>query len=740
MFTHRGLNRPHKSPTRSRATVAGHSIPSLFRVALLLHLAFSAVALGQETTTRPSPSQSEEIIRVEANLMQAGVTVLDKQGRFVDGLKAEQFELLVDGKPQTLSFFDRVAAGGPEERAKLARAARGAKPPAAADTNAQPGSLLQDQGRVVIFFLDDLHMQPDSMARARKAIQHFLDKEMGQNDMVAVASASGQLGFLQQLTGNKSVLRAASSRLKPLSQGVGDGQLPVMTEYLAKAIIVEGDRDVLETYIQALLRDNIKRNMAEAMVRERARVLLQMASATTRNTLRSLNSLVRTVAPLSGRKLVFFFSNGFLLNRQDSDVTAMLREITDAAVRAGFVLYTLDAGGLAPDTWLDAAAPLPADFASAGSVVLASRGEMSASQEALHLLAEQTGGRAILHTNNLTNPLSRAVNETAAYYVLAWQPTEGEQKGGRFRRLEVSVKGRPDLVVLVQRGFLEASDVGATRRETGGKDKKVRTGDELTAALSAAIPLRDIPTHLYLSYSSPQKADAVMTALLSVPLNALGPAGGAVEVEGYVVNLEGKIGSRFKERLNVGEARAPQAQGTGRHALYRFQVKLAPGTYQVRAAARDTASGRVGSAAEWIEIPDLKSGQFTLGSLITGERPQQTGESYNEENFVSRRNAEQRFTRDSHLRFMTYIYNAARGPQGGPPELEAQIQVLRADKPVHTYEPLKVDITGSDFGRIAYGGEVGLDTFSPGKYVLQITIKDRHAQVSTSQRAAFIVD
>lgn len=695
-------------------------------------LALSPAAVAQQQT-QPAPQQSEEVVRVESTLMQAGVTVLDKQGRFVEGLKADQFELLVDGKPQSVSFFEQVAAGSPEERAKLALAGDARARAAAARPRAEP----QARGRAVIFFLDDLHMPTESLARARKLIQYFVDKEMGEDDVAAVASASGQLGFLQQLTGNRDVLRAAVSRLKPWPQAGGDGQLPIMSEYTARAIDVDNDRDIAETYIQALVRDGMKRPMAEAIVKTRARTILQRANADTRNTLRSLDSMARAVSPLPGRKLAFFLSDGFLLSRSDTDVSDALRDIADAAVRAGVVVYTLDTRGLATDHWLDATSSAPpAD--GGGQIARSDVGAMTASQEALHILAEQTGGRAILNTNAQVAALSRTVNETAAYYLLAWRPNTGEQHAGKFRHLEVSVKGRPDLSVLVQRGFVEGAPAPSLRR-AGGQGKQSKPGDELNVALAAAVPVREVPANLELGYELTDKGEPVVTALVSVPLDSLGTDAtgkAAVEVAGYVVNLEGKIGSRFAERLDMTVAQTQTGPDGRGHVLYRHQIKVVPGLYQVRAAALDVNSGRAGSAAEWVEVPDLKSRRLTLGSLTVGEPPSDTSQPYNVENFVAQRSAERRFKRETPLRFMTYIYNA----QGAPPDLEAQIQVLRAGSPVLTYDKLKVD-PGADFTRgIAYGAEIPLDALAPGRYVLQLTVTNRTAQANASGRTLFTVE
>ena len=711
------------SKTKRRSARAALRAPA--RAALLLALSLAAFAQQRE---QPAAQQSdEEVVKIESALMQAGVTVLDRQGRFVEGLKAEQFEVLVDGRPQSLSFFEQVAAGSPEERTKLARAGD-----ARARAAARPGAEPQARGRAVLFFLDDLHMSSESITSARKLIQHFVDKEMREDDMAAVATASGQLGFLQQLTSNRDVLRAAASRLKPWPQAGGDGQQPVMSEYIAKAIEVEYDRGVMETYVQVLLKDGMKRPMAESLVKTRARTILERANALTKNTLRSLDSMMRAVSPMPGRKLAFFLSDGFLLSRNEPGVSNALRDITDAAVRSGVVLYTLDTRGLATGSWLDASASLPLD--GTGQIERAEAGAMTESQEPLHILAEQTGGRAILNTNAQAAVLGRTLKETAAYYLLAWRTSANEQRAGKLRHLDVRVKGQPELTVLVQRGFLEGAASASGRKPS----KPAKPGGELSAALAAAVPVREVPANLSAGYEMTEQGEALVTVLVSVPLDALAAdAAGkaAVEVAGYVVNLDGKVGARFAQKLSVTPATPPGPDGRG-HVLYRHRVKVAPGLYQVRAAALDVNSGRAGSANEWVEIPGLRSRGLTLGSLKVGERPVDTGQPYNVENFVAQRSAERRFRRDAPLRFMTYIYNA----QGSPPDLEAQIQVLRDGTPVLTFDKLKVE-PGADFARgIAYGVEIPLDALTPGRYILQLIVTDRAAQANASAQTLFIVE
>jgi VWFA-related protein len=720
--------------------------PATSRAALNLVLVlflFAQVPAASGQTQQPTPDE-DEVIRVRAELVQASVTVLDKQGRFVDGLKREQFELRVDGKPQPISFFERVGAGSSRE-ATLRAASRG-ESRAATEKNPNRGDL-PDRGRTFFFFVDDLHMQADSILRARKTILKFLDGEMGQNDQVAISSASGQIGFLQQLTDNKTVLRAAVERLKPLPQNMSDLQEPPMSEYLALAIQEKYDREVLAFFMEPLLREMVPRDSAESIVRGRAEQILRQSTARTENSLASLGSLVRNAAALPGRKVVYFLSDGFLLRPSESRITERMRGLTDAAARSGVVIYTADARGLATDPSLDAGSRGVFDVRASRATI----GELSAMQEALRAIAEDTGGRALLNTNAVDAAISQTVKETAAYYVLAWQPSGEAQKGAKFRRLEVVVNGRPDLNVLVQRGFLQATGDETAAATSGGKAKpeKVKTpAEELRAAIAAVYPTGALPTYLTLNYVDTPKDGTVLTALMSVPYDefAFNPAEGkndaAVDIEGHIYNDQGKSGSRFKERLKVSPVGdVTQTVQARRSVLFNHQVRLTPGLYQMRVAARDVQSGRVGTAMQWIEIPELKSGRLTLGSLQLGERPATKAEgAAATERFVEQFNAERRFKRDAHLRFLTFIYNAAPGARGTSPDVAIQIQIFRNDRPVVTDEPRKVATEGQDYSRIAYGAEISLNTLTIGRYVLQVTATDRTAKKSVSQRVDFTVE
>src|SRR5687767_9856925 len=178
-------------------------ITSVLTISLVI-----TAALGQE----PRPA-NDDPIRITTALVQTSVVVVDKQGRFVEGLKPEEFLLKVDGRTVTPSFLERVIAGTVREE-KLEKSA--AKTAAAPMT---PTAGMY-RGRTIIFFIDDLHLSAASVQRTRKAILEFVDKDMSIEDQVAIATPSGQLGFLQRFSDHKSVVRAAVNRLnhKPRSE------------------------------------------------------------------------------------------------------------------------------------------------------------------------------------------------------------------------------------------------------------------------------------------------------------------------------------------------------------------------------------------------------------------------------------------------------------------------------------------------------------------------------------------
>ena len=720
--------------------------------ALFAALCLLAPARAQQRDApAPPPKDDEEVVRISTELVQTDVMVFDGSGKFVDGLKPEQFELRVDGKPQQVVFFERIKAGTVNEDAQIAAARGGVGGPTAGGA-----AVPLDRGRTVVFFVDDLHLSPASAVHIRKTIQRFIDEEIGQNDEAVIVSASGQVGFLSQLTDNKAVLRAAASRINTRPYVVRDGQSPTMTEVHASAI-EHSDISVQEYFVEQVLRENpyLKREMAESMVQSRARNILQQSGTVAMNTLHSLAAVVRGFGPLPGRKVLFFVSDGFLVDDNNSGLRERMRTISDAAARAGVVIYSLDAQGLRtgqPD------ASEAGNFDTGGRLSRANNSEIAAMQAPLFTLAADTGGRALVNTNALGRVVSGALKETSLYYLLAWRP-EAAGGGGspKYQRLEVSVRERPELRVLVRRGFYNsAAPPEAARAEKKKKgDKKAdaaREGREppaaereLMSALHAPRPRAALPTSLAVGYVNGAAEGNIVTISVELERGALTFLPGEqkradFDILGAVIDDRGKPVKQFGQRLSVTPS--PHVPESQQHIVYSFRFALAPGLYQVRAAARDSNSGRTGSAMHWVEVPEFKK-QFSMSSIFIGERTsgQQAAQLKPEE--MPRGvllSVDRRFARTSHIRFLTFVYNSALGSAGAP-DVALQVQIFRDDQPVFTapLSKLRTD-AGADFARLPYMAELSLSTFPPGRYLLQITAIDRTAKTTASQRTRFAIE
>src|SRR3989440_2959382 len=346
-------------------------------------------ACGAAALPTNAQEKSDEVVRVNTALVQTDFMVFDKQGNFVDGLKRDQFVLKIEGKARPISFFDRLAAGSRSEEAQLA-AARGSA------LNGPGVPVPLDRGRTVMFFIDDLYLSAGSTTYPGQMLKRFIDQKMKKNDQATIASVSGQLGSLQQRTDNKTVLRSAADRLRALQATMQSYERPPMTEYQA-IVIEQRDPDLLEFFVNALIKDNpmLRPETAGQMVHARASQLIAEGGSLVTRTFSTLKGFINLASALPGRKIVFFISDGFLLEQGRSDNLYRLQQITDAAARSGVVIYSLDARGLGAGL-PNAADSVMAD--SSGVLLRVNSGEVKATQDGLNALASDAGGGGFFDT------------------------------------------------------------------------------------------------------------------------------------------------------------------------------------------------------------------------------------------------------------------------------------------------------------------------------------------------------
>jgi len=578
---------------------------------------FVPATTGQTKPEKQTEGQ-DDVVRVDTALVQTDVMVFDKKGHFVDGLKPDQFQLKIDNKPQPIAFFERVATGSLREERKAEGNTSASGANAATDSATTPSTMVR--GRVLIFFVDDLHLSPGSLVRTRQALNEFIDHGMGDKDQVAITSSSGQIGFLQQFTDDKAALHSAVARLNYRANTSTDMDNPPMSEYIALKIR-EGDEQTITYYVQEIQKQNCFRmggqlictvspQSARQLVMQRAQQLVTMAAPDTDNTLRLLEGLMRSAAQLPGRKLVFVISDGFYLNDAKTGSGDKIKRITDAAGRAGVVIYTLDARGIIGEG-VDVTNNRPID--SKGMTVSSSIGEISASQDGLNALAGDTGGRAFRNTNvPMDEFVDKVLDETSNYYLIAWRPDNDEQKRGKFNHINVSITGRPDLTVRLRGGYFKSAALPIlTTKKKPDKDPTKAREDDMRLVIDAPVSQRQITTVLELSLAQMPGVGTRVTATIEISREALafdlsdGKQVADLDIGGIFYNDKGKPITSFVGRLKIYPLPENSARAKRTQPVYTFHAWLPAGLYQVRVGVRDLKSGRIGSAMEWITVPKL---------------------------------------------------------------------------------------------------------------------------------------
>ena len=595
------------------------SLPSLTACLFACLVLFPAVVFGQakpdqKPEQKPEPSDAQDVIKFETSLVQTDVMVFDKKGRFVEGLKPDQFQLKINNNPREISFFEAVKSGSASSQPE--------EPNAAAESKSVNTLKADAQRRAIIFFVDDLHLAPDSLSRTRRALLDFIDHRVHENDLVAITSPSGQVGFLQQFTANKDALHLAVDRLNYRAVAKSERDRPPMSEYLAMKIR-EGDEQAITYYVQETQKEYcfkmapganpicmISPQSARQLVKNRAQEIVMETAPATDDTLRLLEGLMRTAAQMPGRKLVFVISDGFYLSDRKAGSIDKIKRVTDAAGRAGVVIYTLDARGIVSDA-IDVTNNKPLD--SKGMLVGAGIGEISASQDGLTALAADTGGQAFLNTNQPMHEwVEKVIDETSNYYLLAWKPDNDEQKRGKFKNIDVSIVGRPDLKVRVRTSYFKSAALPllTTKKKHVNDPAKARE-DDMRLVIDAPVTQREIPAEVDLRFTQMPGFGTRVVVTLSIDDSALtydlvdGKLSTDVDIGGIVYDDKGKPLDSFVGRLRIFPRNANTPATQEKRSIYRFSTLVPGGLYQVRVAIRDLKSSRTGSAMDWIKVPKI---------------------------------------------------------------------------------------------------------------------------------------
>jgi VWFA-related protein len=755
-----------------------------------LAMAFVMVAtlragLVQSQTRDSQKPQDASTLRIETELVQIDVVVTDKDGKLVTDLKREEFQLLEDGKPQNITHF---SIGTATRQANWLRTS-----PIATNKNAPvppvvtPPPLI-DTGRYLVLAVDDIHLKPGNLMLAKQTLTKFIDQQLGVSDQVALITTSGQVGMFQQFTENREALRRAVNRLSVAARSVTNNfDVPRITPYHAE-LIDNGDLDALELPVQELIaKFNMDRRQAVAESQARARAIIQENRYLTMNTLTTIENIVKDLRGLSGRKILVLLSDGFLLGGQREGVHFDLRRITDAATRAGVVIYSIDARGLVamPDT-MDASSP--GFFGSgrlAGVRLSIENSSIQAERDGMYALAEDTGGKAIFNNNDLNFGLQQVMNDTESYYLLAFEPTVS-YRDGRFRKLEVRVT-RPGLKVRTRKGYFAPDDKAAEKAErelakAAEKDKnktleklaaeaKTAANKQIVSGLASLFQRREVPIETAVTFLNepPRGVQTDIVAHIETYTIRFKPSGdrqtAKLELVGVVYRENGKEETNFMETLSMNLKPNSHEAALKNGITYTKRLQLKPGFYQLRMVARDDGGAQVGTASNWFEVPDLDKRQLTLSSVffplpnqleaqtVDPNRKRETTEPIPESQVPARPPiVYRRFKSGGSFDFMIFAYNAKSNDKGAT-DLAIQTQVYSGNQLI-VASPLKnfsddseslVQQTAatlqpaSDAGR-AYMARFSLDKFKAGEYELRLVVIDRNAKTSAKRSINFTVE
>jgi VWFA-related protein len=698
-----------------------------------------AVALATAQQSGSPPAEPEEpIVRISINLVQVDAVVTDSGGHQITNLTADDFEVLEDRRPQKITAFSYVKTAGPQPVS--ARPAAPVKNSITPPMPPAPHLTPQQVRRTVVLMVDDLGLSFESTYYVRRALKKFVDDDMREGDLVAIIRTSAGMGSLQQFTADKRILYEAIERVRwNLLGGGGIGIFPALGSdpaERANALLAGGRSGSQHSQAGAMQPSN-----------SASRGLPNFNQGRTENSmigaLGAVTFIVHALRDLPGRKAIILFSDGIPFGGGETPrLMEQMHTLTDLANRAAVVIYTVDARGLQALSITAADNPVLRDgtagqtLADGGS---SRRAIFFESQQGLEYLAQQTGGFSIHDSNDLAGGVRRVLDDLSGYYLIGYRPGESSfapAAGYRqFHKIQVKMRV-PRLQVRSRTGYLgipdeESRPVYRTPRE------------RLLATLVSPFTSGELKLRLTCLFSEVPKVGAVVRSLLYIDPHNLTYAeepGGShttrLDIVALAFGERGTIVGSVDHTVTVRLTPEEYSRAVRIGFLYTMDIKLEkPGGYQVRAAVRDTASEKVGSASQFLEVPDVGKHRLALsGIVLNGVRSKISASSTTgpEENYSlasSGSPAVRVFRPGQTITYSYVIFNAELEAKSGHTELETQVLLYRDSKPVYTgaVTPFKSD-QKADLTRLLASGALRLGAnLESGEYLLQIAAWDKLA-------------
>jgi VWFA-related protein len=668
------------------------------RALLCILVLFALVCSKDQASAQQTPAPTPGVIRINVNLVQVDAVVTDAKGKPVTDLKAGDFELLQDGKVQTIRNFEFVRV---KDTLGSMTVRRGSMPTVNSGAVALPPTSppRPDQvRRTIALVVDDIGLSQDSTIHTREAMRTWINNEMQPGDLVSVVRTNSAMGALQQFTSDKRLLNAAVDRVK-----YQPGRVGVESFGVFRGVSTEGGPGPAEEGFAA-----------------------ELANAYLANTINAVRYVMQGLRDLPGRKSLILFAEDMNLNtldRQRMDIESRLQQLSDEANRASVVIHAIDPRGvvyLGPTASDNLSGRTPQQMAAA---IGGRASDYINSQDGMELLTQRTGGLFFASSNNLAVPLSRAIDDGDGYYLLGYQPADDtfspEAGAARYHSISLRAK-RPGLKVRSRTGFFGIRDAAPST------SVPQTTKAQIAKALVSPFTTADIRVRLTTLFSSSDAEGPYIKALLHFDARDLtfteekadGARSATVDIALVAFDENGDPAASVNKTWNVRVTKDKYEEVLRKGLVYSAPVPIKKaGPYQLRAALSDSTSQKLGSAMQFVDVPDVKSGRLAMTGIVVTADPPVADDPEGTP-------AVRIFNSGGAVSYAYEVFNApARANEKS--QLEMQVRLYRDSELVYQGVPVLLNTgSGTDTKRFAVGGRMQLTKILPGTYVMQIIVFD----------------
>jgi VWFA-related protein len=678
-----------------------------------------------------TPAQGVATFRATARLVVQTVTVKDKDGHLVEGLTAKDFTVTEDGEPQKVSFaeFQRLsttpsATPGTPSAEPLAPAPTPIAPPPAGAvapttdtkiTASAPGDIPFRDKRLLVLYFDLTSMPTQDLQRAYNAARKFITTQMTPADLIAViAFQGGGVRVKQNFTDAKDQLLDVVQRLA-FGQDA-DGGMPSTLE--------EGT---------AFGQDDA-----------------EFAILNTDRQLSALQTAVEMLRPLPDQKALVYFASGLKLSGVDNQ--AQLRATTNAALRANVSIFPVDARGLV------ATSPLgDATRASAGGIAMfsgqaagAAMSGFQRSQDTMFSLAKDTGGKAMLDYNDLSLGIVQAAQALTSYYIVGFYSPH-TALDGKFHRVHITVTGLQAADVSYRQGYYADKEFA--------KFNEVDKERQLDEALRLENPVTDLTIAMELNYFQLNRAEYFIPVNVKIPGSELALArrrGAARTTIDFITEVKDDLGNTMQNVRDIADIKLSDetaAQLATHPIQYETGFTLLPGQYVLKFLARDAETGHIGTYQTTFVVPNLDREQTHVptSSVVLSSQRVPPGEAlFNLQKKEIQAANPMVFDGQKLIPSVTRVFSKSRTlyvflqayerSATSTEPLVAYVTFYRGEIKALETSPLPITEGLEPRSKaVPVRFSIPLDSLTPGRYDVQVTVVNPGGQKVTFWRAPIVV-